>query len=87
MQYAAKIGITKKTSVQSITQEPSSSPFRPTIRYTENDIDPMEVGAYHVFQVLHLGNDKNIRVLNNNENGKLMFDVGLPILFDSRESI
>lgn len=92
------IGIVKDKFVKEIVKDPPQNvsileeelySLRPTVVFTENDIDPLPVGAYDVFQVAFLGNDKNMRIISNSEkdNGKLIFDNGLHVLFDGKKSI
>jgi hypothetical protein len=44
------------------------------------------IGTYLVFQVRMIGNDRNIWVITNNQNGELKLDSDLKVLFDERES-
>ena len=59
---------------------------KPHINYSEIDIDLVPIGAYMVFQVAMIANDRNIWVISNNDNGDLTLDNSMKVLFDERES-
>jgi hypothetical protein len=89
-------GITKKNLITSTTFDAvpvvtsdSTSVNKlqvPPIVYNENDIDSIPIGTYLVFQVLMIGNDRNIWVVTNNKSGELKLDFDLKVVFDERES-
>ena len=89
-------GITKKNLVTSksydavpvVTADSSAvnKLQKPRINYSEIDLDSVPIGAYMVFQVAMIQNDRNIWVISNNDNGDLTLDNSMKILFDERES-
>jgi hypothetical protein len=88
-------GITKRNVVNSKTYNAVpvvadlsgiNSLQKPVINFTEVDIDSVPIGTYMVFQVQMIGNDRNIWVICQNNEGELKLDNDLNIIFDERES-
>ena len=89
-------GITKKNLVTSksydavpvVTADSSAvnKLQKPHINYTEIDLDSVPIGTYMVFQVQMIANDRNVCVISNNDNGDLVLDNSMNIIFDERES-
>lgn len=88
------IGVVKSDLVREIVNDPvipdSSEilPYalKPTTVFLETDIDIMKPEFYGVYQVSYLGNDKNMQIISNTEDGKVVFDDKLHIFFDPNPS-
>lgn len=86
------IGIVKSNFVREIVNDPvipnSSELYalKPTVVFLETDIDNVSSDFYGVYQVSYLGNDKNMQMISNTEDGKVVFEDRLSLFFDPTPS-
>jgi hypothetical protein len=96
--YGSGIGITKINAINEKVYEAKPPVFNTDgnsltiksqtieINYVELDIDPVPLETYMVFQARMIGNDPNIVVVTNDENGELMLYPNMRVLFDQKET-
>ena len=93
--YGSGIGITKIDAINekvfeakppTINTDGTANSQTLEINYVELDIDPVPLDTFMVFQARMIGNDPNIVVVTNDENGELILFPNMKVLFDQRET-